>query len=581
MPVMAQELRKVWSLFTTTEKRTSYWMLGLVVLMAAAETVGVLSIMPFLTLLGRPNAINENAWLDAIYQWLGVADTRHFIAMLGLASIVVVIFSSAFKAMTLHVLNRFVYMERHSLSSRLLSRYLHQPYEFFLTNNPSVLAKNVLSEADQLVFGMLQPLSQLVAQGTIVLAMAAVLFVYDPPTAVCIFIVLLSLYGVIYGLVRKRLVQIGKESQAANARRYQACNEALNGIKDVVATHSQSEYLRKFSQASQLFSRHLATNETLTQSPLYIVEGIGYTGLIVIALALLMRSENIADVVPALGLYGFAAYRMLPSAQIMYRGFAKLKFATAALDSIYSSLQLPQGELKPASCALPLTKEICLKNVSYTYPTSPGKPVIRDLSLTIPAKTSIGIAGQSGAGKSTLIDILLGLLHPQSGVLTIDGTPISSDNASSWQLTIGYVPQHIYLSDASVAENIAFGTARNDIDMPSVTRAAQAAQIHDFVMSELPLGYETSVGDRGIRLSGGQRQRIGIARALYRDPPVLIMDEATSALDSQTEQTLNEAIRSLAGKKTIIVIAHKQTSLQYCDRIVDISPSQNKSTHTR
>jgi ABC-type multidrug transport system fused ATPase/permease subunit len=469
-------------------------------------------------------------------------------------------------------------MERHSISTRLLSRYLHQPYEFFLANNSAVLGKNVLSESDQLVFGMLQPLSQLIAQGMVVLAMAIVVLVYDPITALCIFFVLLTLYGVIYGLVRTRLARIGRETQQANARRYQACNEALSGIKDVLATQSQNEYLRKFSQSSRLFSRHLATNETLTQSPTYIVEAIGYTGLIVISLVLLVRSQNVADVVPALGLYGFAAYRMLPSAQVMYRGFAKLKFASAALDSIDSALHLPGINTATSAQSITLTEKICLDGVSYAYPSAPERRVLDGFNLTIPAKTSIGIVGKSGAGKSTLLDILLGLLRPQAGTFWVDDTRITEGNTVAWQQAIGYVPQHIYLSDATVAENIAFGVSRDAIDVESMERAARAAQIHDFIKGELPQGYDTSVGDRGVRLSGGQRQRIGIARALYRDPPILLMDEATSALDPETEEAVNEAIRNLAGHKTIIVIAHKHSSLQHCDRIVDLTASQRSDS---
>jgi ABC-type multidrug transport system fused ATPase/permease subunit len=263
---------------------------------------------------------------------------------------------------------------------------------------------------------------------------------------------------------------------------------------------------------------------------------------------------------------------MLPAAQVMYRGFAKLRFSSAALDAMTDDLSLPlEAPPSPAGDLLVPTREIRLKGVQYAYPTAPEAAVFRKFDLTLSANTSIGIVGKSGAGKSTLMDILLGLLWPQEGALLVDGRVVTSSNVSAWQRSIGYVPQHIYLADASVADNIAFGIARSDIDMQSVERAARAAQIHDFITNDLPQGYNTPVGDRGIRLSGGQRQRLGIARALYRDPPVLLMDEATSALDSQTEEALNEAIRNLSGSKTIVVIAHKESSLRYCQRIVSLS----------
>ncbi|BFI96758.1 MAG: ABC transporter ATP-binding protein [Rhodanobacter sp.] len=567
---MFNVLGKIWAIFTPAEKRKAVWMLMLVVLMAMAETISVLSIMPFLSVLGRPAIIQETPVLLAVYRRLGMIDARQFIFLLGLASIALVIASSLFKTVTLHVLNRFAHMERHSISVRLLSRYLQQPYEFFLTHNPSILTKNVLSEVDQLLFELIHPLSQLLAQGAVLLAMTVLVFCYDALTAICIMATLASLYGFIYILVRKRLVRIGAERQDADGQRYQACNEALGGIKDVKVTHATRTYLGHFERASHQFSRHVATNETLAQSPLYLVEATGYTGLIVIALVLLLKTNDIAHVLPALGLYGFAAYRMLPSAQIMYRGFAKLRFASSTLNSVGRDLQLPEEPENMSDTAMSLRWEIRLHGIRYAYPSTPEKNILDGLDLTISANSSVGIVGKTGAGKSTLMDILLGLLHPQAGTMSVDSTPITADNAAEWQRAVGYVPQHIYLSDATTAENIAFGVPRSSIDMAAVERAARAAQIHDFVVNELPKGYETKIGDRGIRLSGGQRQRIGIARALYRDPPVLLMDEATSALDSTTEEAVNAAIRNLSGSKTVIVVAHREASLRYCQKVVCI-----------
>lgn len=567
---MIHDFRKIWSIFTPAERSKAAWMLVLVVLMAMAETLGVLSIMPFLSVLGRPAVIHENILLLALYDRFGFRSPRNFIVALGLTSITIVITASAFKTVALHLLNRFVHLERHSISSRLLARYLHQPYEFFLTRNSSVLGKNVLSEVDQLLLELIQPVSQLIAQGSVVLAMALLIFCYDPWTATCIVAVLGLLYGTIYGVVRKRLARIGSERQTANAQRYLACNEALGGIKDVKITHSATAYRKQFDNASRLLSRHMAANDTLSQSPLYLVEATGYSMLIVVALVLLLRSNDIAHVLPALGLYGFAAYRMLPAAQIMYRGFAKLRVSSSALESIHHDLALPDDPITPSITMLAPQRDIRLQGIRYTYSSAPDKPVFDRFNLTIDANTSIGIVGKSGAGKSTLMDLMLGLLRPEAGTLTVDDIPIGANNVAAWQRAIGYVPQHIFLADASVAENIAFGLPRDRIDMRAVENAARAAQIHDFIASELPMGYNTEVGDRGIRLSGGQRQRIGIARALYRDPPVLFLDEATSALDSQTEEALTEAMRNLSGKKTIVVIAHREASLRNCQKVVHI-----------
>lgn len=563
-------LRKIWALFVPAEQRKAVGMLLLVICMALAETLGVLSIMPFLSVLARPDIIQENPWLHAIYNKLGFTEQLRFIIVLGLISMTAVVASSAFKTVTLHLVNRFVYMLRHSLSTQLLARYLGQPYEFFLSRNPAELSKNVLSEADQFTFSLLQPLSMLFAHGTVILAMVVLIVAYDPWMALAIVAVISVLYGAIYLLVRKRLRRIGHERQQADIGRYKSCSEALGGIKDVKVTHTADSWLGAYAHHSRQLSRHMATAETLSASPLYIVEAVGYSGLILIALFLLIRSNDIAHVLPALGMYGFAAYRLLPAVQIMYRGFARLQYSAATLDTIHRDLALPLQSAPAGVGAIVPQQEIRLQGIHYAYPSTLDKAALHGVDLVIPANSSLGIAGQSGAGKSTLMDVLLGLLTPQAGSLTVDGIPITSANVADWQRSIGYVPQHIYLADASVAENIAFGIHRTQIDIEAVQRAARAAQIHDFVVKELAQGYDTAVGDRGIRLSGGQRQRIGIARALYRDPPVLLMDEATSALDGETEAAVNEAIRRLSGKKTMIVIAHREASLMACECIIKL-----------
>lgn len=570
---MHDTLRKVWQLFTPAEQHKALGMLLLSVLMALAEMLGVLSIMPFLSVLARPGVIQESLWLQGLYDQMGFTQPRSFIIALGVASIALVVASSVFKTITQHILNRFVHLLRHSISSRLMGCYLAQPYEFFISRNSAELSKTILAEVDMVMGNLIQPFSQVIVQGIVVLAMLSLVFAYNPLTAMAIVAVVSSLYGTIYLLVRRRLKRIGTETVEANRQRYQTCNEALQGIRDIKITNAEPAYLQGYQQASRTQARHMATSETLSQAPLYLVEATGYTGLILIALTLLLKSGDVAHVLPALGLYGFAAYRMLPAAQIMYRGFARLKFASATLDNLHRDMLLPRAPaVTTGQPSIVPRQEIRLSGVRYAYPSAPHKLVLKDFDLVIPVNASLGIKGRSGAGKSTVMDILLGLLVPQFGTLSVDGQAITAQNLSAWQAAIGYVPQHIYIADASVAANIAFGIPPEQIDMQAVQRAARAAQIHDFVIKELPQGYDTPVGDRGIRLSGGQRQRIGIARALYRDPPVLFMDEATSALDGATETALTEAIRALSGRKTIVIIAHREASLQACDQILAVTP---------
>lgn len=575
---MPHTLKKVWQLFTPAERRKALGMLVLALFMALAETAGVVSIMPFLSVLARPGIIEENPWLHSLYTQLGFTDPLRFIIGLGVASIALVVASSGFKTGTQHLLSRFVHLLRHTISSRLMGRYLGQPYEFFISRNSAELSKGILAEVDMVVNNIIQPFSQVIVQGIVVLAMLALVLAYDPLTALAITLVVGTLYSLIYLLVRQRLKRIGMEMVDANRQRYQTCNEALQGIRDIKITHAEQAYQQRYQHASRTQARHMATSETLSQAPLYLVEATGYSGLIVIALAQLLNSGDIAHVLPALGLYGFAAYRMLPAAQIMYRGFARLKFATATLDNLHRDLSLPLPPSIGQQHTLVPQREIRLHGIRYAYPSAPDKLVLQHFDLTIPVNTSLGIQGPSGAGKSTVMDILLGLLQPQGGTLEVDGEPITAANVAGWQRAIGYVPQHIYIADASMAENIALGVPKAQIDSAAVLRAARAAQIHEFVTKEMPQGYDTQLGDRGVRLSGGQRQRVGIARALYRDPPVLLLDEATSALDGATEAAVNEAIRNLSGNKTLVVIAHRKTSLQYCHQIISLAAERPETS---
>lgn len=568
---MRQTLHKVWTLFTPPEQRKAIGMLLLIICMAVLETVGVLSITPFLSVLARPGIIQENPWLRSIYERFEFSSLSEFMSALGMVTIAIVVGTSIFKTLTFHYVGRFVHMQRQSLGVRLLSIYLHQPYEFFLTRNSSELAKNVHLEVEQVIFQLLQPLSMLIAQGAVAIAMMILVFTYDPWMATCILTTIGALYAFIYILVRKRLARIGKIRIEEDTRRYQSCNEALTGIKDVKVNHAADAYLKIYAKSSHEFSRHSATAETLSQSPLYIVEAVGYSGLIIIALILLWKTGDSTHILPTLGLYGFAAYRLLPAAQIMYRGFARLKFSSASLELLHADLNLKKEGSKISDSTFPeLKKGILINNVSYAYPLLKNKNIIENINLFIPAKKTTRISGKSGSGKSTLMDIILGLLKPQSGLIQIDDVILSNENSKAWQLSVGYVPQTIYITNTTIAENIAFGISRNNIDMHAVEFAAKMAQIHDFIVSELPEKYNSTLGEQGIRLSGGQRQRIGIARALYKNPSVILFDEATSALDQETEKYLNDALFEISKEKTIIIITHNEEQPSRYHNVINI-----------
>ena len=568
---MFTTLKQLWQILAPLDKRKLLLVLALAMVTALIEAAGVVSIMPFLAVLSNQKIIESNKLLHQVYVFFNCQTTQLFIMYLGEISLIVVVFSTTLKILTQYALNRFSNLQRHYFASRLLKIYLQQNYAFFIQRNSSALIKNILSEIDQLIETMIKPILNLISYGVVLLAMISILLIYNPVIAISTACVLGSFYVAIYWLVRKKLNQIGKSFTEANRQRYQSCQEALGGIKDVIINDAKQGYIQSFEHSSRVFARHIATRDTLGQIPLYIIETVGYGSLIILAIILAMSGKDVSHILPVLGLYGFAAYRMLPAAQIMYRAITQIKFSQQVFDILEPEFSLDTHEQTlPQPSAIQFQKDIQINNLGFAYPNRLDHLVLNNVNLTIPKNSSIGIIGKSGSGKSTLMDIMLGLLQAQNGKILIDDVELTPDHWSSWRKIVGYVPQHIYLADKTVAENIAFGVASDDIDIHAVKLAAQQAQIDHFITQQLPHGYDSIVGERGVMLSGGQRQRIGIARALYKNPQILFMDEATSALDKETEAAVNEAIQSLNGQKTMIIIAHRESAVAKCDRILTL-----------
>lgn len=571
---MLSSLKQLWQILSPLDKRKVIYVFILVMGMAFIESAGVVSIMPFLAVLSNPNVVESNSYLKQLYDFTGAANKQNFILYLGFLSLFVVICSTVFKIMTQYAVNRFASLQRHYFSTRLLKTYLQQNYEFFIQRNSATLAKNILSEVDQLIWTMILPALTLMSYGVVLLSMVGILLLYDPLMAIATAFVLGLFYASIYMLVRKKLTQIGQEFTQANKERYQTCQEALAGIKDVMINNAEHGYIKQFEESSRVFARHIATRETLGQVPLNVIETVGYGCLIGLAMILVVSGKEVSHILPVLGLYGFAAYRMLPAAQNMYRAISQIKFSEQVLSVLKPEFALEKDELKhiekDSTQYLKFENSIRLENISFAYPNRIESPILNNFSLEIRKNSSLGIVGKSGSGKSTLMDIMLGLLFPQQGKVYIDDVELTADNITQWRDLVGYVPQNIYLADKSIAENIAFGVAKIDIDLKRVELVARQAQIDDFIQSQLPLGYHTIVGERGVMLSGGQRQRIGIARALYKNPQVLFMDEATSALDNETEQAVNEAIQNLNGEMTMVIIAHRESAVAQCNQILKL-----------
>lgn len=558
---------QLWEILSQQARKRLLSALLLVITMTAIETGGVFSIMPFLAVLATPNLVYEQPQLAALYRWLGFDSPIQFIVVLGISSATVVGLAALFKSFASYTLSRFANLQRYEISTRLLRGYLQQPYIWFLGRNSVELSETMLSEVDQLTSHVLLPVIQMIGSGLVMLAMLMLLLIHDHVIALVATGLLSSLYFTIYRIVRYRLGHIGRERREANTERYQAAAEALAGIKAITLSGKTAIYLDRFRRASHTYSRLQATNETLVQVPRYLVEAGSYASLVALMLILVWRKgDDLGQILPAIGLYGFAAFRMLPAAQSIFRGFSQLGFGAAGLDQIYRDLNLPsRRQVLEAAPWIP-HMDISLSAVTYAYPENDARLVLNDINLHIPVNKTIGIIGPTGAGKSTLLDLILGLLQPTGGEVLIDGDPLTAERLPSWHRYIGYVPQEVFLLDDTIAANIALGLRQEEIDQSILEDAAKAAHIHDFIVG-LPRGYETTVGERGVRLSGGQRQRLGIARALFYNPGILIMDEATSALDHQTESEVISAITEIREQRTIIMVTHRLNTVKDCDLI--------------
>jgi ABC-type multidrug transport system fused ATPase/permease subunit len=572
---MLSTIRRLLALLDRRD-RLRLWLLVLVlILVALAETAGIAAIMPFMAVVTNPETIHSQRWLSIAYAGLGFRSDQSFLIVLGLVVLALLVMSNVIKASGTYLTLRYHNRLNYRLSRRLLARYLARPYQFFLKRNTAELGANVIGEVTRVVSGVLTPATTIVSSFLVCLAIIALLFLVDPLVALVIAGVLGAAYGAILLTARRKLSDVGKEHVKANHERHKVAAEAMSGIKDLKVLGREATLLRRFSVHADRHARHNVTAGLIAQLPRYALETIAFGGILLVVMYLVHRGERTTDIAPLLALYAFAGYRLMPALQHLFASITALRFNAPALDVLYHDLDADQSsdfdgmerlEQSLHADVLPFGRELSLRRVSFRYEDA-AAPALRGLDIVIAPLTSVGIVGPTGCGKTTTVDIVLGLLAPSEGQFLVDGVEITQQNLAGWQKNLGYVPQHIYIADDTIARNIAFGVPDDDIAMDSVRHAARIANIADFIESELADGYQTAVGERGLRLSGGQRQRIGIARALYRDPSVLVMDEATSALDGVTEEAVMDALHSLSRKKTIIVIAHRLSTVRECDVI--------------
>ena len=566
-------IKKFLILLSERERKNVIFLLFLILIMAFLDMIGVASILPFMAVLTNPSIVETNIILNKMFQFskfFGVENNDQFLFVLGVSVFILLIFSLAFKAFTTYVQLRFVVMREHSISKRFLESYLHQPYVWFLNRNSADLCKTILSEVSQVIGKGLKPLMDMIAKGMIALALIILLILADPKLALIIGFSLSGAYFVIYLFLSKYLNKIGIVRLENNKLRFLRVNEAFGAIKAIKVGGLEESYIKKYSKSSKTFARTQALSQVIAQMPRFALEGIAFGGIMLVILYLMLREGSFSNALPIISLYAFASYRLLPALQQIYQSFTRISFVSPSLHELSNEFKnLKLLKTKETKDKLFPSKSIVLKNIHYSYPNS-SRTTLEDVNIIIPAKSTVGIIGSTGSGKTTTVDIIMGLLVAQKGTLEVDGEVISKENFRSWQQSIGYVPQHIYLSDDTIASNIAFGVEPKNIDQNIVEKVSKIANLHDFVTENLPEKYQTIVGERGVRLSGGQRQRIGIARALYHNAPVIIFDEATSALDNQTEQAVMDAVNNLGKDVTIILIAHRLNTVRNCDIIFEL-----------
>jgi ABC-type bacteriocin/lantibiotic exporter with double-glycine peptidase domain len=565
-------IRKLLQLFDRSERKRIALLLVTALFRAIVEAIGVASILPFMALVAHPGIIQTNRWLHALYAGLHFTSEAAFLVFVGFVVLAVTLVSNGLSAFSTWYMHRFVWAKHHALGTELLNRYLDEPYSYYLNRNTAAFTKNIVSEVALVIRGLLTPLVNGVASALVVLLIFALLLAVNPQLALIVVGVLGGAYAAVYTFVRRRQGQLGRRRVKANKARYQAASEAFGAIKVLKVSHREAYFVERFEQPSSVFARTMASNQIIASVPRYAMQSLAFGGILLVVLYLLFTERSLSAALPMMSLYALAAYRLMPALQQLFAGVIEVRFNAPALDLLHADLS--RGKRLDRAAAQRRTAyvspvlfqhEFALESVTFAYDGA-AAAAIRDLSLHVRRNSAIGLIGPTGAGKTTLVDIILGLLLPQEGQLTVDGVPIDADNVMGWQRLLGYVPQHIYLSDDTMRRNIAFGVSEAEIDEERVLRAVRIAHLDQFV-AELPKGVNTRVGERGIRLSGGQRQRIGIARALYHDPEILIFDEATSALDGITERGVMQAIRSLTNEKTIIMVAHRLTTVRDCEII--------------
>lgn len=562
-------LIKLFNILSRRDRWLAAWVLIVAIVLSAAEVAGIGSIVAYVRVVSDPSLISDSPLLLRAHGILGSQNDAEFLTYGGLALIAVVIFRNAVGAASLSLRTYFAQTMIHRLSYRRMRYYLEQRYETFLTLNTGELRKNLLVEVAQLTSGYLVAGILVFSNALTVTAILAFLLWQEPLVTALAVLSLGSIYFCIYLLIRYRSTWLGHQGRIATEQAFRATDEAFRGIKELKLQGGESYFTNLFWTAAKRLSRIGIGKVLIAQLPRYLIETVVFVGLLAVVLSTLDSEGRSSESIAIIALFAMAGYRLIPLLSQLFGSISQMRTSYAVAQSLveeFSKATTVPRIPNSSATSLSFSKAITLDQISYHYP-SDNTAVINNVSLIVEKGSSIALVGSTGAGKSTLVETIMGLLVPTSGRILIDDVALTQANLRAWQKQVAYVPQHVHYLDDSVTQNIAFAVSHDEIDSYAVIEAAKRAHIHEFIVEELPDGYDTQLGESGLRFSGGQLQRLAIARALYRRPQLLILDEATSSLDNITESVVTETIRDLAGTITTVTIAHRLHTVQFSDAI--------------
>jgi ATP-binding cassette subfamily B protein len=567
---ITQLLSRLWQHVSARRRGQFGLLLVLMILASFAEILSIGAVLPFLGALTAPSRIFEHPAAHFFIQALGLTSAEQILLPLTIAFGMAALVAGAMRLLLLWASTRLSFATGADLGISIYRRTLYQPYAVHVARNSSEVINGISTKANSVIYGIIGPVLTLISSGVMLVAILMVLLSVAPVISLVAFSGFGLIYGCIIWMTRTQKIRNGQRIARESTQVIQSLQEGLGGIRDVLIDGSQSVYCQIYRNADSLLRRAQGNNQFISQSPRYGMEALGMALIATLAYTLARKSDGIANAIPILGALALGAQRLLPVMQQLYAAWSSIQGSQASLQDTLELLgqPLPDYADQPAATPLPFRQSVRLNDLSFRY-SSQTPWVLKNLDLTLAKGSRVGFIGTTGSGKSTLLDIVMGLLQPTEGALEIDGQPITMSNHRAWQAHIAHVPQVIFLADSTIEENIAFGVSKDRIDHERVRHAARQAQIAD-IIETWPDGYQTFVGERGIRLSGGQRQRIGIARALYKQADIIVFDEATSALDNETEQAVMQAIDVLSKDLTILIIAHRLTTLKNCTQVVEL-----------